>query len=387
VNYFTNSARQYSQEFQLSGNAGRLKYILGAYYFDERIDGGAFIPLNLQLLGGPNRFVQAFKGVGVVDTNAAAGFGQFDYDISDQLTLTVGLRYSWEKHKISDRANFNLTVPYPPEVDVSAPVRTGATSTDHSFTPKFQIAYKPRKDLMLYASASKGFKSGGFDIGSNNPPFKPETLWAYEGGMKGTFGDGRVRINAAGFYYDYTNIQVSKVVFNVVRIENAASSVVYGAEAELTVIPVDGLQFDATPAWLHTEYKNFTTANPSNPLTPLDQSGHQLIQAPEYSLKLGAEYNWDVAKGRMKLRGEMNYQSRIYFTPYNEEQLSRAPNTKFNAFLNYDRDRWEASLYVLNLTNKTTIANALASSALFGFPVLGTLEAPRTYGVKLGYRF
>jgi iron complex outermembrane receptor protein len=205
--------------------------------------------------------------------------------------------------------------------------------------------------------------------------------------MKGTFGDGRVRINAAGFYYDYTNIQVSKVVFNVVRIENAASSVVYGAEAELTVIPVDGLQFDATPAWLHTEYKNFTTANPSNPLTPLDQSGHQLIQAPEYSLKLGAEYNWDVAKGRMKLRGEMNYQSRIYFTPYNEKQLSREPNTKFNAFINYDRDQWEASLYILNLTNKTTIANALASSGLFGFPVLGTLEAPRTYGVKVGYRF
>jgi len=398
VNYFTKSAEQYSQELQISGETGPLQYIIGAYYFDEKIVGGSFIPLNLALLGGPDQFIQGFAQLGNLHTKAAAIFGQLDYDITDQLTFTVGGRYSWEKHIISDSAQFNLSVPYPPRVDLLAPVRNGVSTKDNSFTPKIQISYKPRRDLMFYASASQGFKSGGFDIGNTNPPFKPEKIWAYEAGMKGTFADGRVRINAAGFYYDYTNIQVSKVIFNVIQIVNAASSAVYGFETEFTVIPVDGLQLDATPAWLHTEYKNFDTSNPNNPgETPtgfdglgnpiFDRSGNQLIQAPEISLNVGAQYTWDMANGRVKLRGEMKYQDRIYFTPFNEKQLSREPNAKFNAFLNYEGDNWQAQLYVLNLTDKTTIANAVASSSLFGYPLLGTQEPPRTYGIKVGYNF
>lgn len=389
VNYFTSAARQYSQELQISGDTGALKYIVGAYYFDEKVTGGSYIPLNLRLFGGPDLFTQGFVGYGTVRTKAAAAFGQLDYDISDQWTLTVGGRYSWEKHSVRDRGAFNLSVPFPPRIDVSVPTNHvgGNSSTDKAFTPKVQVSFKPQRDLMFYASVSKGFKSGGFDIGTTNPAFDPETLWAYEGGVKGTFADGRVRINAAGFYYDYTNIQVSKVLFNTIQILNAASSVVYGAEAEVTIVPFDGFQVDVAPAWLHTAYKNFTNPNPTNPTMSPDLSGNQLIQSPETSLKIGAEYRWDFADGRVKLRGEMNYVDRIYFTPYNEDHLSREPNKKFNVFLNYDRDRWDISLYVLNLTDRTTISNALASGGLFGSPVLGTLDPPRTYGIKVGYSF
>jgi len=153
---------------------------------------------------------------------------------------------------------------------------------------------------------------------------------------------------------------------------------------------VDGFQLDATPAWLHTEYKDFETANPSFPgesLAEQDRSGNRLIQAPEMTLNLGAQYSWNMAHGRMTLRGEMKYQDRIYFTAFNEKPVSRQPNTKFNAFLNYEGNSWDVSLYVLNLTNKTTIANALAAGIIFGAPVLGTLEPPRTYGIKVGYHF
>ncbi|MBW7959703.1 MAG: TonB-dependent receptor, partial [Candidatus Promineofilum sp.] len=391
ITHYFEKARQYSQELQISGMAGQLQYIIGAYYFDEKTTGGTLLPFSLALVGGPNDFVQGFNPNGTLYRKAAAGFGQLDYDVSDQLTLTVGARYSWERHRADDRLAFDLVTPYPPRIDVSEPINhiDGDVTTDKAFTPKFQVAYKPRPELMFYASASKGFKSGGFDIGSTAPAFKPETLWAYEGGMKGTFADGRVRINAAGFYYDYTNIQVSQALFNMVQILNAASAVVYGAEAELTVVPVDGLQFDATPAWLHTEYKGFESANPSDPFntSPIDLTGNHLIQAPEISLKLGAQYGWTMADGKMTLRGDITYQDRVYFTPFNENQVSRKPNTKFNAFLNYEGEHWTASLYVLNLTNKTTIANALASGILFGAPVLGTLEPPRTYGIKVGYHF
>jgi len=389
--YYYENSRQYSQELQISGTTGRLQYIVGAYYFDEKISGGNFVPLNLQLFGGPDTFVQGFLGEGGIRTKAAAAFGQLDYDITDQLTLSLGGRYSWEKHKVSDQLQLDLVRPYPPRLpSVDIYNRQDVPTTDKSFTPKIQVAYKPRSGLMLYASASKGFKSGGFDIGGGAPAFEPETLWAYEGGMKGTFADGRVRINAAGFYYDYSNLQVTKVEFSVIRIENAASSVIYGAEAELAVIPIDGLQFDATPAWLHSKYKGFITENPSAPdpaTDNTDRSGNQLSQAPEFALGLGAQYSWDMADGQMKLRGEMNFQDRIYFTPFEEKQASRKPNTKFNAFLNYEGNDWDVSLYVLNLTDKTTIANALIGSAIAGSPLLGTLEPPRTYGIKVGYRF
>lgn len=385
---FSERGRQISQELQISGISGRLKYIVGAYYFDEKISGGSHIPFDLALIGGPSLFVQGYRVGGDIHTKAAAGFGQLDYDITDHLTATLGARYSWEKHSIGDFGQFDLARPYPPTLTPAALFNRSDSSTDKAFTPKLQVAYKPRNDVMLYASVSKGFKSGGFDIGNPAPAFEPESLWAYEAGLKSTFANGLVRINAAGFYYDYTNLQVSKVVNNTVIIQNAASSTLYGAEAEITVIPYDGLQFELAPTWLHSEYKDFNTSNPASlDPTPVDLSGNQLTQAPEISLRVGGEYAWAVGSGKMKLRGEMNFQDRIYFTPFNERAVSREPNTKLNAFINYEGERVEVSIYGRNLTNRTTIGNAVVGSGLSGLPIIGTLDAPRTYGVQIGYRF
>lgn len=104
----------------------------------------------------------------------------------------------------------------------------------------------------------------------------PETLWSYEAGMKGTFADGRVRINATGFYYDYKNLQVSKVVNATVPIENAAASTLYGAEAEITVMPVDGLRIEVARHGCVQNVPDFRSANPADPFNPtpvvLDES-------------------------------------------------------------------------------------------------------------------
>ena len=390
--YYADKTSQFSQELQLSGTVHRLKYIFGGYYFDNKVFAFDYAPLNGKLFGLADQLMQGFLVQGNIHTQAVAGFGQLDYDLTDQLSFTVGARYSWEKHTISDEFQFDLARPYPPilpPVDIYN--RKGASDTNTSFTPKFGIQYKPVKDLLFYASASKGFKSGGFNVGDGAPAFKPETLWAYEGGMKGTFADGRLRINASGFYYDYTNLQVSKIIGNQLLLVNAAASTIYGAEAEVTIIPAEGFQLDASPAWLHARYKNFSTSNPSadpalGPDNP-DRSGNNLHEAPNFMVHAGAEYKWRALDGELRLRGELTYTSRVYFDAYNTPQLTRAPNTKVNAFLNYNGDHWEGSLYVLNLTNKTVIANALIGAGLEGFPMLGTLEPPRTYGIKVGYHF
>ena len=157
----------------------------------------------------------------------------------------------------------------------------------------------------------------------------------------------------------------------------------------MTIIPVEGFQLDASPAWLHARYKNFSTVNSNDPFNtnPVDLKGRHLDEAPDFIVHAGAEYKWHAVDGELRLRGELTYTSRVYFDAFNTPQLSRAPNTKYNAFLNYSGDHWEGSLYVLNLTNKTTIANALIGAGLEGFPMLGTLEPPRTFGIKVGYHF
>lgn len=385
---FFEKSRQLSQELQLSGDIGPAKFIVGGYYFNEKISGGSKIPLDSALVG-LSGFVQGYRAEGDFTTDALAGFGQVDYGLSDRLTLTLGARYSWERKKIDDLVQFDLFTPFPPELPPNPIFVRSGTRSETAFTPKFGLEFKPRGGLMFYATVSKGFKSGGFNIGDANNGFEPETLWSYEAGMKGTFADGRVRINTSGFYYDYKNLQVSKVVVASVTIENAASSALYGAEAEITVVPVDGLRIEVSPTWLHSKYKDFQSANPADPANPnpVILDGNQLVQAPELAINTAIEYEFPFGNGTLSLRGEANWQDRIYFTPFNEKAVSREPNTKLNAFIRYDVGNWGVTLYARNIANKTTIANALVNSIVVGVPYSGTLEPPRTFGVKIGYRF
>ncbi|MBP8672363.1 MAG: TonB-dependent receptor, partial [Sphingobium sp.] len=146
---------------------------------------------------------------------------------------------------------------------------------------------------------------------------------------------------------------------------------------------------EVAPAWLHSKYTDFRSANPADPFnpTPVVLDGNQLIQAPELPLNSSMEYGFAVGSGTLTLRGELNWQDRIYFTPFNEAVVSRPANTKINAFVRYEMGNWNLSVYGRNLANKTTIASALVNSIAVGLPVSGTLEPPRTYGIKIGYHF
>ncbi|MBL4895071.1 MAG: TonB-dependent receptor [Emcibacter sp.] len=393
---FDEEAEQFSQELQISGQLANTRFILGAYYFDEKITGGTHIPLSLRALGAPSDVIlDGYHVSGNTHTQALAGFGQINIDLSDRTVLTLGGRYSWEKKDIDDYFQFDLVRAYIPG-QAPLPVFTRQDSSSNTaFTPKIGMEFILTPDVMLYASISKGFKSGGFNLGDLEPAFQPEQIWSYETGLKGTWVDGRLRVNGSAFYYDYTNIQVSKVVGTSVIIENAASSEIYGIEAEITAIPVNNLQIDIAASWLQTKFKDFTTADPArpelitpaNPLGEVNLSGNQLTQAPKFSVNAGIEYTWDIEDASLTLRGELKYQDRIYFTPFNIDAVSREPNTKFNAFLTYSNDIWTMSLYGRNLSNSTTVANSLVNSGLVGFPVSGSIDAPRTYGIQISRHF
>ena len=204
-------------------------------------------------------------------TNALAAFAQGSYDVTDRLKLTAGIRYSWEKK--NHVANLSV---------MGFPVATlpGSDSWD-AFTPKFGLDYKLSEDVFLYASVTRGFKSGGFNSLGNGEQFEPEYIWSYEAGLKSEWLDRRLLVNISAFHYDYTNLQVTRWTQNVTVVENAASAKVWGGELELTASPVDDLVITSGISLLDAHYDEYNTENPAFPgLGILDLSGviHQVLR-------------------------------------------------------------------------------------------------------------
>jgi iron complex outermembrane receptor protein len=381
------------------------EWLLGAYYFEEDIYAFSHLPTDLAIIGFPPFFADAYKAAGDIHTEAWAVFGQFDWQLTEQLTLVLGARYSDEKVTIEDAYQLAFFVPFTPDTGPRDPgppqppqaylERRDSASND-AFTPRAVVEFRPARDVMLYGSISRGFKSGGFTLANPLPAFKPEDLWAYELGAKSTLWEGRLRANAAMFYYDYSNLQVSKVQGRTIVVENAASAELYGVELEFTLLATPHLQIDGAASYLHSEYEDFESQDPGDfdPFDPSyvppsrDLSGNQLYQAPNYTANVGVEYDWRIGSGSLVARGEMNYVSRNYYTAFNADILSEAANTRFNAFLSYvgGNQRWSATLYARNITDEVTKANALMGAIDYGGPAVGVLTPPRTYGVQIGFQ-
>lgn len=401
---------QFSQELQLSGKGDRFNWLIGGFYFRENDRGQLAIPLNNLVVGfpEPGAFVRGYYGGGYIKTDALAAFGQATYEIFDNLRLTLGARYSTEKKTNRDESAFDVFTPTDPTTPAAVVLATPASAQViernkrfNSFTPKIALDYQLTPSVLLYASWSKGFKSGTYSLGSFIPPVNPEKVSAVEGGMKATLFDRRLRLNLAGFYYDYTDLQVGKVVGQITVLENAATARIYGLEAEAQAILTDRIEIDANASWLHARFKSYVSADPGRPYgsgqvtddlgqSAFDLAGNTLGQSPDFSFFVGAQYKVPTdSAGDFTLRGEVSYRSRSYFTPFNVDYVSQPAFAKVNAFLNWTStdERVNGSLFVKNLTNKTTIGSAYVSSALFGFPINGYLEEPRTYGIRVGYQF
>ena len=208
-------------------------------------------------------------------------------------------------------------------------------ATFTSFTPKVGLNYQLSDAVFAYASASRGFKSGGFNIGSyQNTPFNPEKIWSYEAGVKTDLLERRLRLNLAAFYYDYTDLQVQDVEGNNTVVRNAASAVIQGLELETTALLGTAVQLDLAATYLDSEFRDSCLADPKHPLPQPEPGctgpnqrnleGLQLPRAPELKLSVGAQYTLDLPNtGQLILRGDYSHQSRIYFSAFEVTELSQ----------------------------------------------------------------
>ena len=192
VNYIQqDESEQYSQELQLSSDQDQtLSWMIGGYYFKET--GSSFIALPFTFGAGLPFFIEID---GTADTEALAGFGELRWQATDRLKLTAGARYNHEKRSTRYRYEINFGAPFVRFVDDEA--------TFNAFTPRFVVNYEATDNVNLYASATRGFKSGGFNLLAVQPGFAPEKLWAFEGGVKAQTDDRKLTVNGNFFYYKY----------------------------------------------------------------------------------------------------------------------------------------------------------------------------------------
>lgn len=392
---------QFSEELRVSHDADWGGWMIGGYYFYEEIFGGTRVPLDRitfpplmeMTLSG---LQQGVSLVGIIDTSAWAVFGNAYVNITDQLTVRLGGRYSSETKDIDEQnSGLLFSTPFPPLPDPFAPglgTRRQDSTKWTAFTPSVTLEYEATENIFLFAGYSEGFKSGGYNLGNLQPSFDPEEIEQYEIGVRSDWLGGSLRANITGFYYDYTDLQVSKVNGPVITIENAASARLYGADIELFAQLSDQLRVDVTAGLLHTEFKDYSSFDPARPAAifgEFDLAGNELTQAPSYTVNLGAEYTVPTDIGEFRIRAEGRFVDRVWLTAFNTDHLSQDAYQWFNASLTYDspNNDWYVSAFVRNIGNEDIVSAALVGSGLVGFPINGSYEPPRTYGVTMERRF
>jgi iron complex outermembrane recepter protein len=389
VNYIQQDAtKQYSQELQLSGGGDALEWMIGAYYFKET--GSSFIALPFPF-GADLPFYITIDGT--ARTKALAGFGELRWNATDRLKVTLGARYSDEKRDAKYRYEINFGAPFIANPDLDAKF--------NALTPRLVINYEASDDINVYASATRGFKSGGFNLLAIQPGFSPEKVWSYEAGVKTRFAGGDGTLNANIFYADYKDIQVGQIVNLQSVLTNAAAATLKGAEVEVAYKPVSGLDIGATLAYLDAKYDKFCTGDPTQPAAPvspgctaanpIDLKGNQFPRAPKLTVSGTLGYTADLGNsGDLAFRIDARYQSKTYFTQFNRPEIAQKSYTIVNGRVTWtsDSDKFSIGAFVNNMFDKVYFTEILESGAFNPQLVAqGYVAPPRTYGVTASVNF
>jgi len=422
LNLFTNFGSgdndQYTQETRISSQFdGPFSFILGGFYIHEDNALSPFVINNQAgLFGlGTRAEFNSFQ-----DLDSWSFFADATYEITDRLSLTGGLRYTREKKDFNTL--FDLTIlnggtvplippagplggvtlpagtPFPPGSPAGG-VPFAGDDTFNDVSPRIVLDYKASDDVLLYASFSQGFKSGGFNSFGLTDAFAPEEINAFEAGIKSEWLSGRVRANVSGFYYDYSDLQVRVgVPVGGVDIQNAADADVFGGELEFTAVPIDGLTLTANVAYLDATFGNGALpAVPADqlffigaPVTLVDQDidGNRLSRAPEWQTYLAAEYSFDLPGiGNLTLQTDWRYQSEVFFLEVNQgDNTFREGGSNelgVRATLTTLDDRVDVSVFGQNVTDNRYVTQV---TQLGSFPN-GALNEPRKWGIQVKVRY
>jgi iron complex outermembrane recepter protein len=420
---------QFSQELRVQTKMdGPFNILFGGFYSDGKFafNTDAYI---LPFQPPPGSTYVTFKRDNGFDSKSLSLFAEATYNVTDQLELSGGARWSKEKRNSYQRslaANPLLAGTFPGGIAISDRFK------DDNISPQVTLRYKPSTDLTLYAAYKQGFKTGGFNISQVltvaaqlNPAaaiaagqFGSESARGFEAGLKGLFLDRALAFNVTLFRYDYKDLQVQ--VFDPVAVslvaDNAGKLRTQGIEADFNwkVPSAKGLSFRGAVAYNDVKFRDYVgqcysgqtiaqgcnlVPNAAGVFQSQNYTGRRPPKAPQFSSRLGLTYEADLSGMALRFSGDMSHTSSYNFTDTLRPDGVQKAFTKFDAAisLNGDDDRWSVALIGRNLTNKlvVTAANDIpftggtGTGTATGFvsDMSAFVDNPREFAIEVGFKF
>ena len=383
------SDSQVTNEVQANyDGGGRARGVVGIYHFDGDAGG--------QVLN--NFFGLSFGDTqGVVNTSSVSVYTDWTFDLTERLKLDVGARYTDEdKHAVAYNIGYtNATFTVPNGV-VAA--NFDKTINFKNVSPKVSLDFQVTPDIMVYGLASRGFKSGGYNIRANTTavprsgePFDDESVDSFEVGSKMSFLDQRLFLNLSAFHNKYEDIQLSVFTQYIDGngnpqffgdFTNAGKGTVNGAEVEYQFLPTANWLISGNLAWLDAKYDEFITGGVNVADT------QYFTNAPEFSGALNVEYRTDLANGgNLSARVTYSYQSEVYPTTDLSEAIKQPGYGLLGAGVVWRaNDAWSFSLQGTNLADEEYRTTGYNLQAALGV-LSGFYGPPRQYSLTARYDF
>ncbi|MFC3051421.1 TonB-dependent receptor [Kordiimonas pumila] len=380
----TEESEYYSHEVQLSSLPDSdFKWVLGLYNYHIDTHRDNLSELSV-FLGGPPTFTDFIDQY--ADATSYAAYGDVTVPVSDTVNVFGGLRYTVDKKRVLSIGNTNAPGTFFIEEPTGSYEGTGSDKWD-ALTWRFGADVHLTSDLMVYASVSRGYKSGGFqdtpiDAIDAATSFNPEYATNFEVGQRGTFFNRRVVFNNSLYFTKYKDLQVRIPTGTGVRAENAQAEI-WGLESELTWRVSNGLTLSAIYAYTHDRLTKFDTEEYG---IPVSYAGNRLTRIPAHKVVISPSYTLELSSGAdLELSVDYAYESKI-FDDFNNQPPEIRASTNFvdaRAVFTTVDEQWSVSLWGKNLTNELT----RTYQSDFGGVNFGAYNAPRTYGVSLRWKY
>lgn len=426
--------KSFSQELRLAGDMGALKWVVGANYQKQTANEyqllsnpgsqGSFDFTDLAPVLGTDIGRLYYWNLSSYLNNqrpiSKAVFGSFDYEVTEKLTVRASARYTDEKRKFSgclaDGGETTTTqfdairdawsllaggVPIAPDACLTLndatflPGLVSSRLNEDNFAWRASIDYKPSNDSLIYLTAAKGYKSGGYSIvpaifASQIAPVTQESLQSYEAGFRVSLAGRKLQISGATFYYDYNDKQLigwANTAFGPLpQLVNIPKSRVIGAELELTARPIEGLRVNAGLTYINSKVKR----DPDLPLDSFGQAasyvGESFPNTPEWNGLIDAEYSFPMSDTVNAFVG-----GSATFRSGTNSFFGRLPDFKIPGYSLFDvrggfesaDGAWRVQAYGRNITNKWYWVNVgVETDAIHRAPGMGA-----TYGLAVSYRY
>lgn len=379
---------QVSNELRYAGRFGPVDVTTGLYYLhQDLVYHQADAPFPAGARGGGGH--QKHDSYGV--------FGQISIDVTDKLNLTGGLRYSYEKKAAQIvRLTAGRCTDIRQDCDFTDSPTVDQSRSWESLNPKIGVNYKVNPDVLLYASFSQAVRSGGYNLRLSGPldpgTFDQENLNAYEIGVKADLFDRLLRVNAAAFRNDFTDLQRLVAIFvgtaAIQTIDNSADARIQGFEFDVTLQPVPDLQLTAGFGYLDGKYTDVRADLSGDGVVTQADYDLKLTRLPKYSLSLGAIHTLNFGSGA-------SLRSSAFFThlPKAAAQDSNVafyePSDDLRADITFTLPNraTSVSVYGRNLTNDADVYGGIAVLSAFPSGGLQGIREGRTFGVELRHKF